>query len=177
MCAYVITHARHSLRPKIHSYSIWAGPNIIYMRESLSTLSKNTLKATFFFVAVVKVNIGMTFYRGARLYVEERLYTHPLFELARSDTSRVVDRNGASTRLGKTTKLFKYLWKKVHFPQPKKGGGVRFFYYLCSFYDCLWIHVCKYITYRFVYILLYMNMCVFTYHETPKPWTIKVLAN
>ena len=33
-----------------------------------------------------------------RLYVEERLYTHPLFELARSDTSRVVDRNGASTR-------------------------------------------------------------------------------
>ena len=108
-CAYVITDARHSLRPKIHCYSVWAGPNIIYMRKSLSTLSKNTLKATIFFVAVVRVNIGMTFYRGARLYMEERLYTHPLFELARSDTSRVVDRNGASTRLGKTTKLFKYL--------------------------------------------------------------------
>jgi len=38
-------------------------------------------------------------YKIYRLYVEERLYTHPLFELARSDTSRVVDRNGASTRL------------------------------------------------------------------------------
>ena len=34
----------------------------------------------------------------SRLYVEERLYTHPLFELARSDTTRVVDRHGATTR-------------------------------------------------------------------------------
>lgn len=35
----------------------------------------------------------------SRLYQEERLHSHPLFELARSDTSRVVDRQGASTRI------------------------------------------------------------------------------
>ena len=40
--------------------------------------------------------------------MEERLYTHPLFELARSDTSRVVDRNGASTRWEPFAKI---LWK------------------------------------------------------------------
>ncbi|CAK9098258.1 unnamed protein product [Durusdinium trenchii] len=38
-------------------------------------------------------------YRIYRLFQEERLYTHPLFALARSDTTRVVDRHGATTRL------------------------------------------------------------------------------
>eukprot|EP00913_Durusdinium_trenchii_P020145 g18930.t2 len=38
-------------------------------------------------------------YMGIMLFQEERLYTHPLFALARSDTTRVVDRHGATTRL------------------------------------------------------------------------------
>ena len=59
-------------------------------------------------MAIAILNDFYIFLLPTRLYVEERLYTHPLFELARSDTSRVVDRNGASTRWEPVAKI---LWK------------------------------------------------------------------
>ncbi|CAE7198438.1 unnamed protein product [Symbiodinium natans] len=41
----------------------------------------------------------MESYRIYQLYQEERLHTHPLFELARSDTVRMVDSSGPAARL------------------------------------------------------------------------------
>mmetsp|Transcript_739 Transcript_739/g.1363 ORF Transcript_739/g.1363 Transcript_739/m.1363 type:complete len:398 (-) Transcript_739:61-1254(-) len=41
----------------------------------------------------------MESYRIYQLYKDERLHTHPLFELARSDTTRIVDGGGPAARL------------------------------------------------------------------------------